>query len=78
MQKTTRRGFLKTVAAAGIGTVATGAGITADGAEGPSRYAAEQTRVPTRPFGKTGVEVSILSLGGMYLWGRLFFYNIII
>ena len=66
IQKTTRRGFLKTVAAAGIGTVAAGAGMTADGAQGPSRYTAEQTRVPTRPFGKTGVEVSILSLGGMF------------
>ncbi len=66
MRKTTRRGFLKTLGAAGIGTVAAGAGMAAEGADRPDRYAAEQMRVPTRLFGKTGTEVSILSLGGMF------------
>ena len=33
---------------------------------GASQNPAESPRVPTRPFGRSGIEVSILSLGGMF------------
>ena len=55
----TRRNFLKATGAAGLGSLM----ATAD----PLTAAAETpTKVPTRPFGRTGAEVSILSLGGMF------------
>ncbi len=56
-----RRGFLKTAGALGVGSMLSplaGASMT---------EAQETTKtVPTRPFGKTGVNVSTLSLGGMF------------
>jgi hypothetical protein len=54
-----RRAFMKTAGAAGLGWLA-GAGVPGvlRGQEAPV--------VPTRPFGKTGVQVPILSLGGMF------------
>ena len=62
MKKTssyTRRDFLKTAGIAGVGSVM-----------GPltGRVNASETSetIPTRPFGKTGAQVSILSLGGMF------------
>jgi uncharacterized protein len=59
-----RRDFFKTAGAAGIGSV------LAPYLGGVSSLEASEvnasTRVPTRPFGKTGVNVSILSLGGMF------------
>jgi uncharacterized protein len=61
-----RRDFLKTAGVVGTGSVLAAAGTlrpkNAPAAEGK----AESTRVPTRPFGKTGINVSILSLGGMF------------
>jgi len=54
-----RRDFLKTTGAAGIGLL-TAAAVP------PALYAQEPGRVPTRPFGKTGEQVAILSLGGMF------------
>jgi hypothetical protein len=54
-----RRDFLKTAAGAGMGLLATSAGADALAAAGP-------VAVPTRPFGKTGIQVPILSLGGMF------------
>lgn len=58
-----RRDFFKTAGAAGIGSVlapyASGISLGETAENNPSR-------VPTRPFGKTGVQVSILSLGGMF------------
>ncbi|MCU0561992.1 MAG: aldo/keto reductase [Desulfobacterales bacterium] len=54
-----RREFLKTTGAAGVGLLAASAL--------PDTLAAQEAgRVPTRPFGKTGVNVAILSLGGMF------------
>jgi predicted aldo/keto reductase-like oxidoreductase len=59
-----RRDFFKTAGAAGIGSV------LAPYLGGVSSLKASEvnasTKVPTRPFGKTGVDVSILSLGGMF------------
>ena len=49
-----RREFLKVVAAAGLGSIL------------PVSAEALTSKVPVRPFGKTGVNVPILSLGGMF------------
>jgi predicted aldo/keto reductase-like oxidoreductase len=54
-----RRRFLKAAGTAGLGALMTPVDKLATAAETP-------TKVPTRPFGKTGVDVSILSLGGMF------------
>jgi len=64
--KWTRRGFLKTAGAAGAGSLLTtlGGRLSALAADNP-----ESSTVPKRPFGKSGVEVSILSLGGMFNTG---------
>lgn len=59
-----RREFMKIARAAGVGAMVApvghlaGAGVKAD-----SEAAAPRT-VPTRPFGNSGVNISILSLGG--------------
>ena len=57
--KCSRRDFLKTTGAAGLG-------LLAASAVPPSLCAQDSGRVPTRPFGKTGVNVAILSMGGMF------------
>ena len=54
-----RRHFLKATGTAGLGALMASASRFATAAETP-------TKVPTRPFGKTGVDVSMLSLGGMF------------
>ncbi|MGD8960994.1 MAG: aldo/keto reductase [Desulfobacterales bacterium] len=54
-----RRHFLKSTGVAGLGSLMTPM-ITL------SRAADKELVVPTRPFGKTGANVSILSLGGMF------------
>ena len=53
-----RRDFLKTAGAIGVGSVIAPLDRLANGADEPMV-------VPRRPFGKTGVEVSILALGGI-------------
>ncbi|MGD9123781.1 MAG: aldo/keto reductase [Desulfarculaceae bacterium] len=55
-----RRNFFKAAGAAGLGA-ALGGGLPS----GPLAAAAENA-MPSRPFGKTGVEVPILSLGTMW------------
>jgi len=57
-KKWSRRDFFKITGAAGIGSVVASMKNVA-GASGP-------IKVPIRPFGKTGVNVSILALGGTY------------
>jgi len=57
-EKFSRRDFFKITGAAGIGSVVASMENLA-AAAGP-------LKVPTRPFGNTGVNVSILSLGGTY------------
>ncbi len=52
----TRRAFLKTVCAAGVGSVMTLKNF-------PALASDEAVVVPTRPFGKTGIEVPILGFG---------------
>ena len=54
-----RRDFLKTTGAAGLGSIIAPMAGLAGNSE-------KVSVVPTRPFGKTGANVSILSLGGMF------------
>jgi uncharacterized protein len=64
----TRRNFLKTSSAIGVGALLNPlvADAQAHDQGVDSLLAAGQSQVPTRPFGKTGIDVSILSLGGMF------------
>jgi predicted aldo/keto reductase-like oxidoreductase len=62
-----RRSFFKTAGALGISTLLTGPARAAKPAEQPHQTQAPSVlKVPTRPFGKSGRRVSILSLGGMF------------
>ena len=54
-----RRNFLKTAGAAGLGAIAAPVHQLANASDEP-------TIVPSRPFGHSGIDVSILSLGGMF------------
>ncbi|WP_372683223.1 aldo/keto reductase [Desulfosarcina sp.] len=67
MQKgISRRSFIKSAGVAGIGTaLAPLAGRDRAHAATPTQ-SADTTGVPTRPFGKSGIQVPILSLGGMF------------
>ena len=61
----TRRDFVKTVGLAGIAVA--GAGVTgAIAAPEPPAATAPAGTTPKRKLGKTGVDVSILTLGGMF------------
>jgi uncharacterized protein len=54
-----RRDFLKAAGAAGVGSVVAAFNPLAEASEQPAA-------MPVRPFGKTGVKVPILSMGGMF------------
>lgn len=60
-----RRCFLVTAGAVGAGSFAAVSGVFAQSTE-PGARQPESGRVPTRSFGKTGIEVSSLALGGMF------------
>jgi uncharacterized protein len=63
-----RRDFLRTAGMVGAGSLLGATGVFAQGANesgGPGQDA-KTTSVPLRPFGKTGVNVSCLSLGGIF------------
>ncbi|MDX9786456.1 MAG: aldo/keto reductase [Desulfobacterales bacterium] len=63
-----RREFFKVTGAAGVGVLLGPLAANARSEEKGSALlaAAGQSRVPTRPFGKTGTRVSTLALGGMF------------
>jgi predicted aldo/keto reductase-like oxidoreductase len=61
-----RRHFLKTAGAAGIGSLLASRVAAAAPTEQRTAPRTTATQVPTRLFGKTGRQVSILSLGGMF------------
>jgi predicted aldo/keto reductase-like oxidoreductase len=61
-----RRDFLKIASAASVGSIFAPASTMANAvAESPSKNL-EQPLLPKRPFGKTGVNVSMLALGGYF------------
>ena len=60
-----RREFMKAAGAAGLGSALISLSTLKLVHGSNSTQAQEQMVVPTRPFGKTGVDVSILSLGGV-------------
>jgi len=67
--KINRRNFLRTVGAAGLGSVLASANAIAEANE-PNTVKKKQEskypQVPKRKLGKTGAEVSVLSLGAMF------------
>ena len=60
-----RRDFIKSAGAAGLGSALIPLSSLTQAHASASTNAPEQLTVPTRPFGKTGANVSILSLGGV-------------
>ena len=60
-----RRDFVKTAGAASLGSVLIPLSALTQAHASASTTVPEQMIVPTRPFGKTGANVSILSLGGV-------------
>jgi predicted aldo/keto reductase-like oxidoreductase len=60
-----RRDFLKTAGAVGLGSMIAPIDNLAHAKGLYAANESQQNLVPTRPFGKTGVNVSILSLGGV-------------
>jgi hypothetical protein len=60
-----RRDFIKAAGAAGLGSALVSLNSLTAAHASTSTKVPEQMVVPTRPFGKTGVDVSILSLGGV-------------
>jgi hypothetical protein len=63
-----RRDFIKAAGAAGLGSALGPLSPLTAAHAGTSTKGPEQMGVPTRSFGKTGVDVSILSLGGVLRW----------
>jgi predicted aldo/keto reductase-like oxidoreductase len=61
-----RRDFLKTAGVIGAGSLVSASGASAQAPAGSDEKKDGKQTVPTRPFGKTGIEVSCLSLGGMF------------
>jgi len=63
-----RRKFLKSMGAAGLGSVFAGGKAVAkdDKQSGPNLSEATQPQVPRRKLGKTGIDVPVLALGTMY------------
>ena len=60
-----RRDFFKTAGTAGLGSVLVPSSLLAQAHGSASTKATGQMMVQTRPFGKTGANVSILALGGV-------------
>ena len=66
-----RRDFIKTAGAVGIGSMLPPIESLTHAQVGSDPKKAPLNVVPTRPFGKTGADVSILSLGGAFHWSNL-------
>ncbi|MEE4265101.1 MAG: aldo/keto reductase [Desulfobacteraceae bacterium] len=60
-----RRDFIKTACAGGLGSIMVPFRASAQTQSSASTGVSEDMTVPTRPFGNTGVEVPILALGGV-------------
>ena len=66
-----RRDFLKTAGAIGVGSMLSTIESMTNAQESSNPNGSPVNVVPTRPFGKTGVDVSILSLGGAFHYSNL-------
>ncbi len=64
-KKNSRRTFLKTVGAIGAGSMFASMAPLAKASDTDGSKNTDPVTIPTRPFGKTGVNVSILALGGV-------------
>jgi hypothetical protein len=64
--KIDRRNFLKTVGAAGVGSVLAPANARADQKAAEKTEETKLPQVPKRMLGKTGVEVPVLALGMIF------------
>ena len=64
-QPISRREFIKAGCAAGLGAALATVGAVPPAHASASAQAPEPKTVPTRPFGKTGVDVPVLALGGV-------------
>ncbi|MGD9213864.1 MAG: aldo/keto reductase [Desulfobacteraceae bacterium] len=60
-----RRDFMKTAGTAGLGSALFSLGDSSPCRAGPSSEQPEHAKVPKRPFGKTGIDVPVLALGGV-------------
>ena len=60
-----RRDFIKTAGASGLGSTLIPLSALTLAHGSASANVPEEKMVPTRPFGKTGLHVSMLSLGGV-------------
>ncbi|MGD8663394.1 MAG: aldo/keto reductase [Desulfobacterales bacterium] len=67
----TRRDFLKTAGAVGVGSMLSPVESITNAQKSSNPNESPVNVVPTRPFGKTGVDVSILSLGGAFHYSNL-------
>jgi predicted aldo/keto reductase-like oxidoreductase len=63
-KKFSRRDFFKITGTAGAGSIVASMGKLSSASDKSETEPFKQVFVPTRPFGKTGVNVSILGLGG--------------
>jgi uncharacterized protein len=62
-----RRDFVKTLGVVGAGSVmGAGQALAQSGAPSTTTAPVKPVKIPTRPFGRTGVQVPILALGGMF------------
>ena len=64
-KKNSRRAFLKTVGTIGAGSMLTAMAPLVNAEAKNSSENLNSVTIPTRPFGKTGVNVSMLALGGV-------------
>ncbi len=64
-EKYSRRSFLKTSGVAGLGTAMIPFSVLAPAHGNAAEKETGHRSVPTRPFGKTGTQVSMLALGGV-------------
>ena len=66
-RQVSRRDFVKTVGVVGVGSLMGRAGVLAQvTAQAPAPAKTGSSKVPARAFGKTGVKVSSLALGGIF------------
>jgi len=59
-----RRDFIKIAGVAGVGSIVSPINCLADASDKPESTPSGHKTVPTRSFGKTGIKISILSMGG--------------